>query len=87
MLHENYASKTFIYYLLAVVGSLSTTGTSMALLTLSASFYTFDQEGVASSSIYTLHYLGVGIVVFAGGWILQRFTAVTLGIVGRLLVV
>lgn len=79
------SNKTFLYYFLAVVGSLSSAGASMTLIALSASFYAFDQEGVASSSIYVLNYFGIGLIGFAGGWILQRFTAITLGITGALI--
>lgn len=78
------SNKTFLYYFLAIVGSLSTAGASMTLIALSASFYSFDQEGVASSSIYVLNYFGIGLIGFVGGWILQRFTAITLGITGAL---
>lgn len=84
MLQKESQKNTFLYYLLAIMGSLSTAGASMTLLALSASFYAFDQEGVASSSIYVLYYFGIGVVGFAGGWILQRFTAITLGITGAL---
>jgi len=78
-------NKSFFYYFLAVAGSLSTAGASMTLIALSASFYALDHEGTASSSIYVLNYFGIGLVGFAGGWILQRFTAITLGITGALI--
>lgn len=81
----NSSDKTFLYYLLAIAGSLSSAGASMTLIALSASLYAVDPEGTASSSIYVLNYFGVGLVGFAGGWILQRFTAVTLGITGALI--
>ncbi len=79
------SDKKFLYYFLAIVGSLSSAGASMTLIALSASLYAFDQEGTASSSIYVLNYFGIGLVGFAGGWILQRFTAITLGITGAVI--
>ena len=86
MTNQNRASNNmFFYYLLAVMGSLSSAGASMTLLALSASFYTYDPEGTASSSIYVLYYLGIGIIGFVGGWILQRFTAIILGIASALM--
>jgi hypothetical protein len=85
MPNESRSGNNLMYYFLAIVGSLSTAGAAMTLLALSASFYAFDQDGVASSSIYVLYYLGIGVVGFAGGWILQRFTAITLGITGAII--
>lgn len=82
---SNSSDKTFLYYLLAIVGSLSSAGAAMTLIALSASLYAVDQEGTASSSIYVLNYFGIGLIGFAGGWILQRFTAITLGITGALI--
>ncbi len=79
------SDKTFLYYMLAIVGSLSAAGASMTLIALSASLFAVDQEGMASSSIYVLNYFGIGLIGFAGGWILQRFTAITLGITGALI--
>lgn len=85
MTNKDHALKhPFPYYLLAIAGSLSSAGASMTLLALSTSFYTIDQEGIASSSIYLLYYLGIGAVGFLGGWVLQRFTSLTLGITGAL---
>lgn len=74
----------FFYYLLAIVGSLSSASASMTLIALSSSLYSLDPEGTASSSIYVLNYFGIALIGFAGGWILQRFTAFTLGIAGAL---
>ncbi len=81
----NSSEKTFFYYLLAIVGSLSSAGASITLIALSTSLYAVDPEGTASSSIYVLNYFGIGLIGFAGGWILQRFTAITLGITGALI--
>lgn len=81
----NSSGKAFFYYLLAIVGSLSSAGASMTLIALSVSLYALDPEGTASSSIYVLNYFGIGLIGFAGGWILQRFTAITLGITGALI--
>ncbi len=79
------SEKKFLYYFLAIVGSLSSAGASMTLIALSASLYSFDQEGTASSSIYVLNYFGIGLIGFVGGWVLQRFTAIALGITGALI--
>lgn len=75
----------FFYYLLAIVGSLSSAGASISLIALSASFYALDPAGTASSFIYVVNYFGIGLIGFVGGWILQRFTAITLGIAGALI--
>ena len=56
----------------------------MTLIALSASLYAVDSEGVASSSIYVLYYFGIGAVGLLGGWVLQRFTAISIGVVGAL---
>ncbi len=79
---SNNSDKTFHYYLLAIVGSLSSAGATMTLIALSASLYAVDKGGTASSSIYVLNYFGIGLIGFAGGWILQRFTAITLEYIG-----
>lgn len=77
-------NKSFLYYFLAVIGSLSTAGASMTLIAISASFYAFDEEGIASSSVYALNYFTIAFVGLVGGWFLQRFTAISLGIFGAL---
>lgn len=81
MLLKEYRKK-LPYYFLAIFGSLSTAGAVLTLLALSANLYETDQEGVASSSIYALQYLGIATVGFIGGWTLQRFTAIFLGLFG-----
>ncbi len=79
------SNNTFFYYLLAIMGSLSSAGASISLIALSASLYVIDPEGTTSSFIYVLNYFGIGLIGFIDGWILQRFTAITLGITGALI--
>lgn len=82
-LHDNRRS-VFLYYFLAFFGSLSSAGANFTLIALSASLFSSDHEGIASSYLYLLNYLGIGLIGFIGGWILQRFTAIELGVVGSL---
>jgi MFS family permease len=81
---KNFGTHHFFYFLLAFVGSLSTAAAAITLIALSTSFYEIDHAGVISSSIYVLYYLGIGFIGIGGGWILQRFPPISLGIVGPL---
>lgn len=74
----------FLYYLLAVTSALSSAAASMTLIALSTSLYSVDGEGTASSMIYVLYYFGIGAVGLGGGWILQRFTAINIGVIGSI---
>lgn len=76
-------SSPFLYFL-AIVSSFSSAGATMTLLALSSSFFVENPEGFASSAIQLMYYLGIGCVGFIGGGILQKWSAVTLGIAGPL---
>jgi Major Facilitator Superfamily len=72
-------------YFIAIMSSLSSAGASMTLLALSTSFFNEYPDGFASSGIQLIYYLGIGCVGLLGGVILQRWSAITLGIFGPLL--
>ena len=77
-------SSKFLYFL-AAVSSLSSAGAAMTLLALSSSFFVENPDGFASSAIQLMYYLGIGCIGFIGGGILQKWSAVTLGIAGPLI--
>jgi len=76
----NYSSR--LLYWIAFTSSLSTAGAVMSLIALSSTFFAESREGIASSSIQLVQYLGIACVGFFGGMILQKWSSVTLGIVG-----
>ncbi|MGK5595551.1 MAG: MFS transporter [Parachlamydiaceae bacterium] len=75
--------RRFLYFL-AAVSSLSSAGAGMTLIALSSSFFVESPEGLASSAIQLMYYLGIGCIGFFGGGILQKWTPVALGIFGPL---
>lgn len=74
-----------ILYSVAILSSLSEAGAIMTLLALSSSFLAISQEGFASSAIQSMYYLGIGCIGFFGGAILQRWSSISLGIIGPLI--
>lgn len=71
----------FLHYILVVASALSSAAASMTLIALSTSLYATDGDGAASSMIYVLYYFGIGAVGLGGGWVLQKFTAIHIGVV------
>lgn len=78
-------SPTFILYFVAVISSLSSAGTAMTLLALSTNFFNEYPKGFASSALQLMYYLGIGCIGFLGGAILQKWSCVTIGIIGPLI--
>ncbi len=71
-------------YFIGLLSSLSAAGSSMTLLALSASLFVEDNDGIASSYIQLIMYLGVATVGIFGGGLLQRISAPIIGIFGPL---
>jgi hypothetical protein len=85
-MNPNTKNKDHVFlYMLAMMSSLSSAAASMTLIALSASLYSVDPDGTASSFIYVLYYFGIGAVGLGGGWILQKFTPINIGIIGALI--
>ncbi len=83
-MQKNLWNPKFLYFV-ASVSSLSSAGATMTLLALSSSFFIENPEGLASSAIQLMYYLGIGCIGFFGGGILQKWSSVTLGIFGPLI--
>jgi MFS family permease len=81
---QNKYWKDRLLYSVAILGSLSEAAAIMTLLALSSSFLAVSREGFASSSISIMYYLGIGCIGFLGGAILQKWSSISLGIIGPL---
>lgn len=77
-------SKPFLY-VVAVISSLSTAGATMTLLALSSAFFIEYPDGILSSAIFSMYYLGIGCVGIVGGGLLQKYSICSIGIWGPLI--
>lgn len=79
------APSKFLLYSLAILSSLSTAAATMTLLGLSTVFFSETEDGILSSSIASANYLGVACMGLFGGGIIQRYSNVSIGILGPLI--